>query len=261
MEFVILPMYLYLYDSFLNDKKYNSLLAKIETRLTDLGIGGKIFRLSPLRNVTELLTDEVRNGIKTVVVVGNDKTFSQIINVAAKLDVILGLIPAGPDNKIAKILGIPAAEEACNVIAARIVERVDLGKINGTYFLSEISIGSGKVTIECENKFRIKPQLKDQVNICNLRPLFATGPGQSNYFNPQDGFLEILVQPLATGFWQSFRKAAEVKNSIIPFKKITIKSKDSLPVITDGQKVLKTPVQIEIAAKKLRIIVGKNRLF
>jgi len=40
-----------------------------------------------------------------------------------------------------------------------------------------------------------------------------------------------------------------------------VRSKGSVPVITDGQKIMKTPVEIEIAPKKLKIIVGKNRSF
>jgi len=254
-------MYLYLYDSLLNNKKYNSLLAKIETRLTDLGIGGKIFRLSPLRNISELLTDEVRSGAKTVVVVGNDKSFSQIINFAAQLDVTLGLIPVGADNKIAKILGIPSAEEACNILAARIIEKVDLGKANSTYFLSSLTVAFGRVRIECEDKYQVIPKTQDQISICNLRPLFAAEWNQTGYFNPQDGFLEILIQPLTSSFWQLFKKVDQFKKSVIPFKKIAIKSRNSISITTDGQKVLKTPVKIEIVPKKLKIIVGKNRLF
>jgi diacylglycerol kinase family enzyme len=253
-------MYLYLYDSFLNDKKYNRLLAKIETRLTDLGIGGKIFRLSPLRNIDELLTDEVKNGVKTIIIVGNDKTFGQIIDSAAKLDVPLGLIPIGSENKIAQLLGIPREEEACNTVAARIVKRIDLGMANNTYFLSSLVISGEKLTIECESKYKVTPKIKNQVSICNLKPLFALDIGPK-YFNPQDGFLEILIQPITTGFFQFFRKANNLKNSIIPFKKISIHSKDSIPVTTDGKKILKTPVRIEIVPKKLKIIVGKKRMF
>lgn len=254
-------MYLYLYDSFLNNKKYNRLLAKIETRLTDLGIGGKIFRLSPLRNISELLNDEVSGGIETVVVVGNDKTFSEIINLAAKLKVALGIIPVGPSNKIATTLGVNSPDDACNILSARKIEKIDLGKINGTYFLSNITLSGGRVTIECENKFRVTPQTKDQICICNLRPIFETGFEPTNSFNPQDGLLEIFVQPMATGVFKLFKKSSQLKNSIIPFKKIAIRSRDSLPVVTDGQKVLKTPVQIEIVPKRLKIIVGKNRMF
>lgn len=255
-------MYLYLYDSFLNNKKYSGLLAKIETRLTDLGIGGKIFRLSPLRNMNELLTDEVRGGIKTIVVVGNDKTFSQVINVAAQLNTIVGFIPVGTKNKISQILGIPDQEDACNVLAARIIEKIDLGKVNNTYFLSSITVSSGQVTIECEDKFKITPQNQDKISICNLRPALTAVPGQgSPWFNPQDGLLEILINPITSKFFQIFRKTTRRNSSVIPFKKIAIRSRDSLPVITDGQKILKTPVNVEIVPKKLKVVVGKNRMF
>jgi len=254
-------MYLYLYDYSLNNQKYNRLLAKIETRLTDLGIGGKIFRLSPLRNIEELLNDEIKGGIKTIIVVGNDKSFSQIVNFAAKFNVTLGLIPVGDDNKIAKTLGIRSPEDACNIIAARIIEKIDLGKINNTYFLSNITINGGDLTIECENKYKITPEQQNEISICNFKPLFATEMNQTDYFNPKDGTLEILVRPLNAGFSHFFKKASQLKNSIFPFKKLSIYSKDSISIITDGQKVIKTPVKIEIVPDKLKLIVGKDRLF
>lgn len=255
-------MYLYLYDASLGDKKFASTLARIETRLTDLHINGKIFRLSPLRNLEELLRDEVRVGAKTVIAVGNDKTFGQVINAAAPLDVTVGFIPVGNENIIAKTLGIPSGEAACNVIAARTIEHVDLGRANNTYFISSITVGSGEVTIEYGSQYRITPQLKDQVSICNLRPVLADATTGAGYFNPKDGLLEIYIKPLASEAWSWFRRAASVSNaSIIPFKKISIRSKQSLPVFTDGQRVLKTPVEIEIVPKKLRVIVGKAREF
>ena len=251
-------MYLYLYDPLLNNKRYGGLLAKIETRLTDLGVGGKIFRLSPLRDTNQLLTDEVKNGVQTVIVVGNDKSFAEVINVAAKLDVTLGIIPVGPDNKIAKTLGVSSPEEACNIIAARIVEKVDLGKANGIYFLSSISVASGNLTIDCENKFRLTPQTEDQISICNLKPMLTTvGPG--GHFNPKDGWLEIIIEPATVkGF---FKRQIVGQGSVVPFKELAIHSRESLPVTTDGKKVLKTPVEIKIVPKKLKVIVGKDRLF
>jgi len=135
------------------------------------------------------------------------------------------------------------------------------GKVDILSTGGNITVESGAVTLECESKYQVTPRQKDQVSICNLRPLFAAHWGQTNYFDPQDGNLEILVQPIASGFGQIFRKASNLKNSIIPFKKMTIRSKDSLPVVTDGQKILKTPVKIEIAPKKLKLVVGKNRMF
>lgn len=253
-------MYLYLYDSFLSNKKFSNTLARIETRLTDLGIGGKICRLSPLRNVRELLAEEIRNGVKTVVVVGNDKTLSQVINIVTQHNITVGLIPIGPNNAVAQILGIPTGVEACDVLAARIVEKIDLGKINNFYFLSGIKVDNGQVTLECESQYKVIPQKNNNlIGIYNLRPLLTTNLSQSSYFNPKDGFLEIFIQPLASGFFKFFKK--DLKRSIIPFKRLVIKSKESTSVITDGQQVLKTPVKIEIIPKKLKLIVGKKRMF
>ncbi|MDX9893635.1 MAG: diacylglycerol kinase family protein [Patescibacteria group bacterium] len=256
-------MYLYLYDSFLNQKKHATVLARIETRLTDLGIGGKIFRLSPLRDTDELLKEEIRNGVKTVIVVGNDKSLTQIINLAAKFNITIGIIPVGPDNKIAQLLGVGSTLAACDIIAARIIEKVDLGKANETYFISNITVANnqGGVTIECEDRYKIIPHRQNQISICNLKPIFASLPGKTSYFNPQDGSLEILIQPLVSGLFSIFKKAVSLNNSIIPFKKIAIKGKSSTTIYTDGQRVLKPPVNIEIIPKKLKIIVGKNRHF
>ncbi len=253
-------MYLYLYDYSLSGKKYNNKLVRIETRLTDLGIGGKIFRLSPLRNATELIAEEIKNGANTIVVVGNDKTLSQVINLAAKYDIVLGLIPIGQPNAIAKMLGLPEGEAACDIIAARIVERIDLGKINNTYFLSGLDIKNGKITLECENQCKIMPtQESSQVTICNLKPLCYPETGMAPYFNPKDGFLEILIQPIARKFFKLFKKS--VVESIIPTKKLLIKGDDDTTIITDGQKIIKTPATVDVAPRKLRVIVGKKRLF
>ena len=39
-------MYVYLYDNFLRQKKYDSMIKAMEVRLTDYGIAGKILRLN-----------------------------------------------------------------------------------------------------------------------------------------------------------------------------------------------------------------------
>lgn len=257
-------MYLYLYDSFLNNPKFNNKLAKIETRLTDLGVGGKISRLSPLKNLKELVDDEVKGGVKTIVVVGNDKTLVEVINIIADYKVVLGYIPIGEDNQVAKILGLPAEDKACEIISARKIEKIDLGKINGNYFLGDIKISEGPITLECEEKYQVaveKPSC--QINICNLRPAFLTTNNYSPaYFNPQDGLLEALIvvtNPTKKIF--SFFSKKIGRDTIFPFKKISVKSKKSIPVVADNQKILKTPVDIEIVPKKIKVIVGRERMF
>lgn len=260
-------MYLYLYDNFLNDNKYIKTLARIETRLTDLGIGGKISRLSPLKDIQELIKDEVRSGVKTVVAVGNDKTVIQIVNEIIDYNITLGIIPIGPENYIAEVLGVASGEGACDILSARKVERIDLGKVNGVYFLSNLSIpvqkdlAGSNLSLVCENSYQVLAESNQfKIDICNLKPASVI-TGKQNLFDPRDGFLEVYIQPMvkSSGIFSALRRLP--KSSIVPFKKVEIFSKRSVNVIADDQKILKTPLQIEVVPKKLRVIVGKDRKF
>ena len=123
-------MYFYLYDTFLNDIKYEKVLDQIKARLLDLDIKGKHERLTLLKNLDSLITDEVKRGATTVVVVGNDKTFLKAIDPVAKNNVTLGIIPIGEDNLIAEMLGIPTGDEACEILAARKIANFNLGQVN-----------------------------------------------------------------------------------------------------------------------------------
>ena len=76
---------------------------------------------------------------------------------------------------------------------------------------------------------------------------------------PTDGLLEAVIAPIKETF---FSKAKSAGQSIFPFKKIQIASKSEPVTVTiDQQVVFKTPVNVSIAPKKLRIIVGNKRLF
>lgn len=266
LEVDIPGMYLYLYDHFLNDNKYHKLLSRVEMRLTDLGIGGKISRLSPLKNIKELISDEVRFGVKTIVAVGNDETVSAAINNIAKYEgITFGIIPIGKGNTIAYDLGIPEGEEACDVLSARKLQKIDLGRVNNTYFISGINISAeNKITLECENSYHITPDTNNCViSICNLRPVAMerVGVRDSSFFNPQDGFLEALVQPaqeLSSSFFGIIKRGRNIKNSVFPFKKISVLTKKSVTVTTDGKKVLKPPIDIEVVPNKLTVVVGRG---
>ena len=247
-------MYLYIYDSFLNDKKYADLLIKIEKRLTDLGIKGKIARLSVLKNMKELITDGAKEGIHTVVAIGNAQTFAKVINIVADLDLTLGLIPVDNNNVIAKILGIPPKELACEVLASRIIKKIDLGKINNHYFINTAEIENGDVVIEY-NDFKVEPTTKkNKITLYN----FATNENLS-LSSPIDGTLEAVITPIKSGLFGS----KKITETILPFTKIKIGSnqEDQVSILTDQQIIMKTPAEISVAPQKLKVIVGSERNF
>jgi diacylglycerol kinase family enzyme len=245
-------MYLYIYDSFLNDKKYTDLLIKIEKRLTDLGIKGKIARLSILKNMKEMITDGVKEGVETVVAIGNAQTFAKVINVVTDLDVTLGLIPVDNNNEIAKMLGIPPKVMACDVLASRIIKKIDLGKINNYYFVNTAEIENGDVTIEYKD-FKISPITeKSKITLHN----FASNITNSS---PVDGVLEAVITPIKPGMFGK----KKIEDTVLPFTKIKIGSQaeEQVAILTDEQIIMKTPAEITVAPEKLKVIVGSDRHF
>ncbi len=238
-------MYYYIYDSFLSDKKYRKLLAQIETRLTDLGINGKINRLSFLKNIRDLITDEIKNGQNTIVVLGNDSTINKVINIVADLDVFLGIIPIGKEQKISKFLGVPEGLAACETLSARIIKKINLGKINQSYFVTSLAIAGRDIILECDNNFVINLEQYNHIEITN-----------KHLFQPT-GQLEITINNQAKKF---FFLSAGSDISRLKGQSLLINSKKSIPIlVNDEKKIIKTPAQISLKKQALAVIVGRSR--
>jgi diacylglycerol kinase family enzyme len=256
-------MYFYIYDSFLSEKKYSRTLAAIETRLTDLGISGKIGRLSPFTTAKGLIRDEVRRGTETVVIVGNDETISKAIEGIGEVQVTLGFIPVGAPTTIAEALGIPLGEEACDILSKRLVQKIDLGRVNGRFFLSSVCIPSGRVVIEGDGQYRIlMPSVDCEVVVSNLRSAVmpqsnikvANNPG-----DPMDGMLDAMITPYPNSLF-GFNKRP-ISPSIIPMKRLNIKSEEPIDIFADGQAFTNSNFLIEVVPECLKVITGRSRSF
>jgi len=249
-------MNIFVYDSFLNQKKYDRLLARIETRITDLGLNGKISRLSPTRNVSETINNELRRGAKTIIAVGNNKTVNQIINSLAGSQIPLGIVPIGEDNNdIAKSLGIESIETACDILSARLLVKLDLGLANQTYFLSNVSINNQGTVIDMNKNYTIEATEKGLIYIFNL----AGGQiklSPNIKLAPDDGLLELVINTY--GNKKIFIRQGH--QSIFKIKKITIHNLKN-QLILDGSIPLAAPAEITVVKKHLNVIVGKNRNF
>lgn len=249
--------YYYLYDSYLQDRSYAASLIKLETTLTDLGIQGKVGRLTLLKSVKDLLESAIRDGADTVVAVGNDITLSQVAQAVIKHQkVTIGFIPLGNQHQtIAPLLGIPPGLLACHVLSGRLVEEMSVGKVNNQYWLQSIAI-EGTPVLECERSFEIALEKPHAVRICNLDQ--GLGVGQVSSVK-SDKLLAWLTPTKSSGF--SLFKGQTDKPSALPIKELKLSSPDEeLPLLVDNYRTLKTPATITIAPQKIRIIVGKKRL-
>ena len=253
-------MHVYIYDSFLSQKKYNNILSRVETRITDLGLNGKICRLGAMKSIKDMVEGEVKRGAKTIIAVGNDKTVNQVINAIAPLSpsVPFGIIPIGKDeNSIAAALAIGLGEEACETISARRIEKMDLGLANSYYFLSEAKIQNKNTILEIDD-YTIEITKNGEIKIINLAN--SEDIPANTVINPQDGILELLIQTEGRKKFL-FAKGEKNDQSIFPLKKMLISnSKESLLII-DGSTAINMPVEIGIIKQKLNVIVGKERDF
>jgi diacylglycerol kinase (ATP) len=84
----------------------------------------------------------IRAGRKFIIVAGGDGTLTQVVGEFAHTDVTLGVMPVGTGNSFARSLGIaPEVDAAVDAIAAGKCERVDLGRVNKTYFANFSTLG------------------------------------------------------------------------------------------------------------------------
>ncbi|MFN3301697.1 MAG: diacylglycerol/lipid kinase family protein [Patescibacteria group bacterium] len=252
-------MYLYLFDSFLAKKKYKKILDRIETRITDLEISGRIIRLTILENIQEIVRDALKKGVETFIAVGNDRTLCETATSLMGSEATVGFIPIGERTKLARILGLPKEEMACEVISARLTEEIDLAKVNNYFFLSSIKINNPKIIISSDNYKIYLSQKINEVRISNLDEV------SKRFANPKDGFLEVNLYRPSSSFF-SFLKLSKEKivDSVFFLKKLKIESlkrKKEIPALIDNWRILKTPLEIEITPYKLKVIVGKERYF
>ncbi len=253
-------MYVYLYDNYLKQKKYDSALKSIETKLTDYGIAGKIIRLQNFTNAERVIEDEIQKGAKTVVIVGNDITFGHVLSRAASCNVTFGFLPIGQGNSIANVLGIPVDQEAADVLAKRRKVRLDVGWFNNRYFVSQLFVEPANISVEYDERFKVTSSShKMELVVCNLQPFLWKKAGKEMIVHPQDGMLEAFVRPvIKKGL---FRRPHFEDPSIFPFEEMIVSSSNPFTVHADGKMSKETKIKIKLAKSRIEMIVGSGRKF
>ncbi|NCT54749.1 hypothetical protein GW758_02180 [Candidatus Falkowbacteria bacterium] len=246
-------MHVYIYDDYLAKGKYNKAINRMEIRITDLGLNGKILRLGGIKNVKAAIENEIRLGAKTIVAVGNNQTVNRIIGAIINADVyeefqkntVLGIIPIGDDTSIASSFGIKDEESACNVLLARRVKKIDLGAVGNFYFLKQLKI-KGKGTTLKINNFEIEASDKAEINIINLLDERKDKLPKSS---PYDGLLDVFI------------KGGRNDLTFLNSKKIIIENKNKEKILIDDILEIEAPAEVGILKSAITVIVGKERSF
>jgi diacylglycerol kinase (ATP) len=102
----------------------------------------------------QLARKAVEQKAHLVIAAGGDGTINEIIQGLAGSETALGVLPGGTVNVWARELGIPFDDVgACGVLVNGRTRRIDLGYVNGRYFLLMVGVGfDGEVTQAVERK-------------------------------------------------------------------------------------------------------------
>lgn len=243
----------YIYDDFLNKGRYRRALNRVEIRLTDLGLNGKIIRLGAIKNVKDAIQAEIKNGIKNIIAVGNNETANKVISAMIsnkaygffQKDILFSIIPIGNNNSIAASFGINKEEEACNILLARRIKQVDIGIAGNNIFLNKAELISDNAHININDEYSLELTRKTRVQIINLNdnPSIIYG----DRVNPYDNKLNLIINnktPEATFITSD-----------------NIKISGSGEIILDESVAIPLPAELGIIQEKINIIVGKDRSF
>ena len=226
-------------------EKFEKLQTELSGLLAEFKVAGEASRVTPLRSVQELVDTASQRGAKTLVACGSDDTFNQMLAALKGRDFTLGFIPFDENSNLAKILGIDSVFTGVKTIAGRRIEKIDLAKIAGNYFISYLEFG---------------------VMSQNIRSGSAKN---EKIANPTDGNLDLLIlERLGKMQIIKYREAIadgaleKVPNTtVIKCKKIEFLEPRGFNLTMLGRVVAKFPSTVEIIPARLKMIVGKNRTF
>jgi len=280
-------MYYYIFDQGnLPVDKFEQLQTEVTGLTAEFKISGESARVTPLRSITDLIETASQRGAKTLVICGSDDTFNLVLAALKGRDFVLGFIPLDEKSYLAKILGQENVFSAVKAIAGRRLEKIDLAKIGGNYFVSFMEFGVMSQKLQTAGLFsslkmlsaepkNLSVKIDDSYNV-SLKALGglivnsrSTSCKNKTIANPTDSFLDLLILEKLTKT-QIFRYRKIIaegcleqvpKTTVIKCKKIELLEPRGMSLTMLGRIVTKLPTTIEIIPQRLRLIVGKTRTF
>lgn len=103
----------------------------------------------------EISSKAAKDKYYAVIASGGDGTINEVIQGLAGTETILGVLPTGTTNVLARDLNINSYKEAIDAIEKGFYKKIDLGLINGRYFALMVGVGfDAKVMKEVDSNFK-----------------------------------------------------------------------------------------------------------
>jgi diacylglycerol kinase (ATP) len=118
----------------------------------------RLYRTKASGEESELASEALRQGAEIIVVVGGDGTCCKVAEeiLKTKSDCRLALIPCGTGNDFAKTLGVDdaSAVDIARLVASGRNSRIDVGRVDGHYFINSCGFGFDASVLEATRRVR-----------------------------------------------------------------------------------------------------------
>ena len=233
--------------------------------------------------------------VARVVIGGGDGSLHAALPAVLDAGLPLGVLPLGTANDFARSIGITDVPAAVEVIAAGHLKRVDVGVVNGTYFLNAVGIGLGPeinrdldrssksslgvfayllhgmrnlrenrgmhAVVECDGSRHAMRSL--QITIGNGIH-YGGGMTIAKDARLDDGLLDVLSIP-PQSLWRLLMRGPAIRSgntediAELPTfrgKQVAVRTRSPRDVTADGEQVTRTPIECRTLAGKLQVFAA-----
>ena len=262
----------------------------------ELGWHLRIVETNAKAHATELASEAARRGDRIVLIGGGDGTMNEVIQALAGTQTAVGAIPFGTMNVWVRELGLsldPA--EATRQLLTGQIRRIDLGRVNGRYFLLMAGIGFDAEAIHAlgdtsvrrfrawtffltgalaairtrGQRVRIRADAEAfetnaaLVTVGNTR-LWAGAVQITHRATAADGLLDVCIFPgrsLLTKVWYLAlvligRHDDHPDVTYRQVRSLYVATRPPIPIQLDGEPAGQTPALVEVVPGSLRVLVG-----
>jgi diacylglycerol kinase family enzyme len=105
--------------------------------------GLRVVDVRPDVDVRAVVRAALDAGMRTFVVAGGDGTVHHVAQALVSTEGILGVVPVGSVNHLARDLEIPVGDwrAAFDIAVRGAVKQIDVGRVNGLYFINSVMLG------------------------------------------------------------------------------------------------------------------------
>jgi diacylglycerol kinase family enzyme len=116
----------------------------------------RVVEIQPEIDVRVTVRTALDAGLRTFVVAGGDGSVHHVAQALVNTEGVLGVVPVGSVNHLARDLAVPIDDwRAALEIAVRgEIRQIDVGRVNGRYFLNSVMVGIYTTVSEYRERFR-----------------------------------------------------------------------------------------------------------